>query len=293
MSIQEEKRSSWVSVVGLPNAGKSTLFNRIMGGKLAIATPKAQTTRNTLKGIKTVGNCQLVFIDTPGLVSPQNKMDKLMCKALSQTFSDADHILLIHDASKPISGQEENLLKILQGKTCSLVLNKVDKINKVALLEKAREFQERYDFSHIFMISALKNQGVNKILDTMQKEAVHPGWFFAEDQEMIAPRSFLAQEMLREKILLNTNQEVPYKVFLDTELYEEEANIIKIHITIYVLTEGQKKIILGQKGQLIKKISTQARYDLEKIFGKKIFLKAFIKKRDWEKHLSERNFINF
>lgn len=293
MIDHEEKRSSWVSVVGLPNAGKSTLFNKIMGGKLAIATPKAQTTRNTLKGIKTIGNCQLVFIDTPGIISPKDKMDKLMYKSLSQTLEDADHILFIHDANKPISEQEKNLLKTLRNRVCSLVLNKIDKINKEALLGKAHEFQEMYDFRYVFMISALKNHGVDKILDTLQNDAVQLGWLFDEGQVVTAPRSFLAQEILREKILLNTNQEVPYKVFLDTELYEEDGSIIRIYITIYVLTEGQKKIILGQKGQLIKKISTQARYDLEKIFEKKIFLKTFIKKRDWEKSLSEQNFINF
>lgn len=293
--INIQKYSSWISVIGLPNAGKSTLFNSLIGTKLSIVTPKSQTTRNTLKGIKIIDDTQLVFIDTPGFLKPKKKLEKFMHQGLTTAINDSDQILFIHDATKNITAEEEHFLRHMmpKGENIMLVLNKIDKVEKNILLAQAKAFQEIYSFSHIFMISALKKQGLDILVETLKSQSKNLGWFFEEDQLTTAPVTFLIQEIIREKILFNTHQEIPYNVFLETEIFEESNDLLKTYVTILVPTENQKKILLGKQGSLIKKISMQARFDLEKILGTKLFIKTYIKVKDWEKKLTDHKFINY
>ncbi|MEQ9115390.1 MAG: GTPase Era [Rickettsiales bacterium] len=293
---KDNQKNSWVCVLGEANAGKSTLFNALLGKKLSITTPKPQTTRNTLKGIKTKGDTQLVFIDTPGFLNGEKNLDKMMLKAIHDSIPDSDVILFIHDATKKISGRERTFLSKKHPpnqRKVILVLNKIDKINKSGLLKKASEFSSLFEFSEIFMISALKKDGIAQLENYLFLNASSPGWYFDKDEETTAPLSFYIQEVIREKILLNTHKEIPYNVLLSTEYLEESKELAKIYVTIYVNSESQKVILLGSNGDLLKRISTQSRIDLEREVGKKIFLRTHIKVKSWDKLLTHHNFINY
>jgi len=293
--LENKLVNSWVCVVGEPNAGKSTLFNALLGKKLSITTPKAQTTRNSLKGIQTEETSQIVYIDTPGFLDVKKNIDKYMARAITESIPDADVILLIHDSTKNISEREQNFLQNIQKNQAKkiLVLNKIDKINKIDLLAKTESFKKMHNFSEVFMISALKKQGLLELKQFLHKNASSPGWHFNKEDETTAPFTFYVQEIIREKILLNTHKEIPYNVLIKTEFLEELDHLLKAYVTIYVPSESQKKIILGEDGNLIKRISTQARIELERAINKKIFLRTHIKVKSWDKLISDQNFINY
>ncbi len=292
---QANKYSSWISVVGMPNAGKSTLFNSMMENKLAIVSPKAQTTRNSLKGIKTIGSKQLVFIDTPGLLNPEKRIDKFMLKSIQTALSDSDQILFIHDATRSLQEKELDFLhkSLPKDSEVILVLNKIDRIEKNRLLELTQKFQEAFNFRHILMVSALKKSGIDDLLRLLTDECKNIGWFFEENQITTAPISFLAEEIVREKVLFNTHQEIPYNIFLQTDLIEDKEDIYKIHMTLFTTSLSNKKILIGKQGDMFKKISTQSRLELEKLLNKKVFLRVHIKVQDWEKKLNDKIFVNY
>jgi GTP-binding protein Era len=288
-------KSNWIAVIGAPNAGKSTLINYIIGQKVNIVTHKAQTTRTTIKAIRNIDQTQLVFIDTPGIFKPLTKLEKLMFSSINQAILDAGTILVIVDVNKPITDYVKKILLNLEQHNTKviLVLNKIDRIKKTSLLEKLSSLNKEFKFEKTFLISALNGDGINDLIEFLVSSATQSGWLFPEDQIATAPVNFLVNEIVREKILLFTHDEIPYRVQLETESFVEEEKIIKVAIIIIVPTEGQKKIIIGKNGALLKKIGMQARLELEEIYQTKFFMKLFIKVRSWEKQVTEHNFKMF
>lgn len=264
-----------VSLVGRPNAGKSTLLNSFIGEKLSIVTHKAQTTRKTITGICCYHECQIVFYDSPGLFDPAGKLENKIAKNARDAISVNEMIFYLIDAA---SFNIENIkqdYKFLKGKTIHFVLNKIDLINKEQIAKISLELSS---FGHqIFLISALKYQGITEMLDYISSKAEEMPWPYPEDQLTTIPERELAAEITREKIFLNIHQEIPYNITVETDGWKEKDTIIEINQTIYVKRDAHKKIILGKDGKSIKGIGIQSRRDLENIYHKQVVLKLFVK----------------
>jgi GTPase len=274
-----------VAIIGEPNAGKSTLINRLVGGKVSIVTPKVQTTRFNIRGVCVHADSQLVFIDTPGIFTAEKNFEKAMVQAAWSGIGDADAILLMLDVTK---GLRDNVMQIIerlnvQKKPVCLVLNKIDEIEKSKLFELAGECDKRGKFAKIFMISALKGDGVSDIVTYLAGIVPTHPWLYPAEQMSDISMRMLAAEITREKIFLRLKQELPYAVFVETESFEESDNFVKIAQAILVEREGQKKIVIGDKGKMIKEIGISARRELEKALDKKIHLELFVKvKPNWK-----------
>ncbi len=280
-----KRKCGFTVIVGAPNSGKSTLTNYITGAKISIVSPKAQTTRSRITGIKISGDSQIIIVDTPGIFSLQdnlkNKLNKSIVQTAKNSIEGSDFIIFLVDASKPIKPNDElvlNYIKNIESKKL-LVLNKVDKADKQKLLENTQKLNEECNFEKTFMISALKGGGVADLEKYLEDNLPDSNWIFPEDQITDAPARFLAAEITREKLFMNLNEELPYSLYVETELYEEKKDI-KIHQTIYTSTESHKSIIVGKQGSMIKKIGEQSRKDLQNILGKKIHLFLFVKVRE-------------
>jgi GTP-binding protein Era len=282
-------RSGFVAIVGRPNAGKSTLINQLVGQKIAIVTSKPQTTRNRIQGIVTRPEGQIVFIDTPGLYDADSALGRQMMHEVAAALEDIDVLLLMVDASHPQTHMDELLLskaKRFRGKTI-LVLNKVDRVKKEDLLPLIEEFSKAFEFAAIVPISALKANG----LDELQKEILRmlPDGppHFPEDQVTDQPERFLAAEVIREKAIKLTFHEIPYALGVMVDKYEEKPRLLRIEVTLTVERDSQKKILIGHKGEMLKKIGTEARKELEKMFDTKIYLGLFVKVMpDWRENPS-------
>lgn len=274
-----------VAIIGEPNAGKSTLINRLVGGKVSIVTPKVQTTRFNIRGVCVHADSQLVFIDTPGIFTAEKNFEKAMVQAAWSGIGDADAVLLLLDVTK---GLRDNVLQIIERlrdhkKPVCLALNKIDEIEKTKLFELAAECDKRGKFEKIFMISALKGDGVADIVTYLSTIVPTHPWLYPAEQMSDISLRLLAAEITREKIFLRLEQELPYAIFVETESWEESDNFVKISQAILVQREGQKKIVIGDKGKMIKEIGISARRDLEKALDKKIHLELFVKvKPNWK-----------
>ena len=289
-----------VSIMGRPNVGKSTLLNALLNIKLAITTDKAGTTRNIIEGIYQDSDSQIVFIDTPGIHKPLNKLGNLLNKKAYQNIDNADIILLLIDASTGFGKGDKFILdKIKENEDAKvfLVLNKVDKVNNAELLKLITSVKDLYDFKEIIPISALKGQSLNDLLNTIKKYLEEREPLFAEDELTNVSTRFIMSEFVREKAMMLTKQEIPHTITCYTENFIEEENIINISVLIVVDRANLKKIIIGKGGSMIKKIGTLAREDLEKILGTKVYLELYVKTiekwRDREKYLTEFNFNDF
>jgi GTP-binding protein Era len=277
------KKFSFIALIGAPNAGKSTLLNQLVGSKIAIVTPKVQTTRNLINGICIHENAQLVFIDTPGIFTPKLKLEKKMVDAAWSGFSDADMTGLIIDSKRSICDNTQNIInKIIERKkTVTLILNKIDLIAKdklLALIEKLNAFGI---FNRIFMISALTGDGVSDLKNYFASESIAGPWLYPEDEMTTIPKRFLASEIVREKLFMKLSEELPYNLAVDTEKWEELDNgSVKINQIIYTTRESHKTIIIGKSGSLLKQIGQSARMELENILGQKVHLFLFVKVRD-------------
>jgi GTP-binding protein Era len=280
-------RSGFVAIVGRPNAGKSTLVNRLVGQKIAIVTSKPQTTRNRIQGIVSKPQGQIVFIDTPGLHEADSALGRQMMQEVAAALEGIDVLLLIVDASRMHPHADDLLLekaKRFPGRTI-LALNKVDRLPKPKLLPLIDAFAKAFDFAAILPISALDGAGCEELLEEILKQLPEGQPYFPEDQVTDQPERFLAAEIIREKAIRVMYHEVPYALAVFVEKYEETPKLLRIEAVMNVERDSQKTILIGEKGSMLKKIGTEARKELEEIFGTKIYLGLFVKVvPDWREN---------
>jgi GTP-binding protein Era len=282
--MAQEFKSGFVAVVGRPNAGKSTLVNRLVGQKVAIVTSRPQTTRNRIQGIVNCPNAQVVLIDTPGLHRPDSALGRQMMGEVSAALDAVDVLALILDVSEDVGKGDRHAIERaarFEG-TRILLLNKVDRIPKDSLLPIIESIGKMAVFAEIIPISALTGDGVDRVLEKFIEYLPSGEPHFPADQYTDQPERFLAAELIREKAMAGTFHEVPHAVAVLVDSFEETDRLIRIRATIYVEREGQKGILIGRAGASLKKIGTEARKELEEILGTKIFLELFVKvMRDW------------
>ncbi len=289
-------KSGFVSIVGRPNVGKSTLLNCIIGKKIAIISDKAQTTRNNIQGIYNDDNTQIVFVDTPGIHKPKQRLGKYLNKMAYYSIDDLDIVLFLVDASEGLGTGDKFVIERLKSvnKPVILVLNKIDKMSKDEILNKIVEYKDLYDFKEIVPLSALKRDNVDRLIEVLQKYLPDNIQYYDKDTYTNSSPSFVISELIREKVLNLTEEEVPHSTTCIVEKFEEKSNIININACIIVDRDSLKKIIIGKQGSMIKKIGIQARSDLEKLYGKQIYLELFVKTiknwRDKERTLQELGF---
>ncbi len=278
-----ETRFGFVAILGAPNVGKSTLVNRLVGAKITIVSPKVQTTRSRMLGIAVHGKSQVVFVDTPGIFAPRKRLDRAMVASAWQGAADADIVCLLVDCTRGFDEDTRRIVTALAetGRGAILVLNKIDKVKRESLLALSAALNEAGKFQETFMVSALNGDGVGDLLDYFAG-AVPPGvWHFPEDQISDLPQRLLAAEVTREKLYLNTHQELPYALTVVTDAWEPfRDGSVKITQTIYVERDSQRPIVLGKGGQMIKRIGAAAREDLAEMLGCKVHLFLHVKVRE-------------
>lgn len=280
----KKQKCGFVSIIGAPNAGKSTLINKFVGAKVSIVSPKVQTTRTRVMGIVIRGNTQVVFVDTPGIFEPRKRLDRAMVSAAWQGTTDAEIILLIVEVARgKINSDAQAIVDKLkaQDRKAILVLNKIDLVEKDKLLTISSELYETGVFTDVYMISARNGDGVDRLLEDITKRMPEGPWMFGADQISDMPMRLLAAEITREKIFLQLEKELPYATTVETETWEEfENGSVKISQVIYVMRDSQKAIILGKGGAQIKKIGEASRLELEEIFDRRVHLSLFVKVRE-------------
>lgn len=278
------KKSGYVSIIGKPNVGKSTLMNYFLGKKLSITSSKPQTTRHRILGIKNTATAQIVFVDTPGLhiTYNSNEINRAMNRAARSALSDVDVILFVIEAMR---WDAEDAAVLKQLKTLSipviLVINKIDEIkNKAELLPFMENLAKQMDFKKVIPISAKTGLQVDELEKTIEEFLPHEGDLFPPEQFTDRSDRFIAAEFVREKLMRLLGDEIPYQLAVTVDALEEDDNIIKIAVTIWVAKESQKSIVIGKNGEMLKQVGTQARKDLEHYFGKKVLLKSWVKVKD-------------
>ena len=280
---KNNKRSGFVALLGAPNAGKSTLVNRLVGAKVAIVTHKVQTTRALMRGIAIHKQTQIVLVDTPGIFKPRRQLDRAMVRSAWGGAADADIVLLLIDAERGIAGETEAILKSLADIKAPkiLVLNKVDRVKPETLLALSAAANDFVPFERTFMISALNGSGCGDLLDYLSEALPEGPWYYPEDQISDLPMRQLAAEITREKLTLRLHQELPYASHVETEKWEEKKDgSVRIEQVIYVERDSQKKIALGKGGETIKAIGAAARRELAEILERKVHLFLFVKVRE-------------
>ena len=298
--MQNKKfKSGFVSIIGRPNVGKSTLLNQILKEKIAIVSPKAQTTRNKIQGIYTTDNEQIIFIDTPGIHKAKNELGNRMNEFAMSSLDGIDAILYVIDATSPIGKGDEFILEsLVKSKTpIFLVANKVDLLNDTdKIIENIDTYKEKGKFVGGITISATNNFNIDKLLEMIVNVLPNGPMYYPEDQLLDQPERFVVSEIIREKVLLNTEEEVPHSVAITIERFKEQNDKVEIYATIVVERISQKKIIIGKNGSMIKKIGTQARLDIKKFLGCGVHLDLFVKvEENWRNkkfHLKEFGFSN-
>jgi GTP-binding protein Era len=283
MPGEKKFKSGFISIIGRPNVGKSTLLNSLLGEKIAIISDKPQTTRNRILGIVNRPGAQLVFIDTPGIHKPVHKMNEVMVKTALATYNEVDVVLMLVEATeKPGAGDRFIIETLSKVKTpVFLLINKVDLIEKQRLLPLMQEYSGLHSFAEIIPISALKND-LGDLLDTILKHLPQGPKYFPDDQLTDQPERFIVAELVREKIFVLTKEEIPYSSAVIIEDMKEEPDLTRIHAVIYVERDSQKGIIIGKGGAMLKQIGTLARQDAEHLLGVKVFLKLYVKvKKGW------------
>lgn len=286
----------FASIVGRPNAGKSTLINQIIGSKVAIVSDKAHTTRNNIQGIYNDDESQIIFIDTPGIHKPVQTLGKYMNKQSYYSLEDADVILFIVDATEKIGKGDKFILEKLKEEKAPvfLIINKVDKIKKELLFPMIEEYSKLFDFKEIIPISALKNDNVNDLVNTIKKYLNEGDKYYPDEYYTDKSINFMISELVREKVLILTNEEVPHAVTCVVEDYTDNGTSVHVNVLIIVEREGIKKILVGHNGSMIKQIGMDARIEIEELVGKKVYLELFVKVinnwRDKEKYLIEFGF---
>jgi GTPase len=277
-------KSGFVSIVGRPNSGKSTLLNHFVGEKVSIVTDKPQTTRHVIRGIVTTPEGQIVFLDTPGVHKPVYRMNERMMKSVRDSMADVDLILLIVDASVPFGRGDDFTLQLLKpvAKKKLLLLNKIDVIEKKTLLPLMERYSKAGNFEEIMPISALTGENVATLIAEIMKHLPEGPMFYPQDQITDQPERTIAAEMIREKLILLTQEEMPYSTAVVIDRFEEDEKLYRIFASIFVERDSQKAIIIGKGGQKLKQVGTEARKELEGFFGRKVFLELHVKvKKRW------------
>jgi len=276
-------RSGFVNILGNPNVGKSTLMNALVGEKLSIITSKAQTTRHRIMGIVNGDDFQIIYSDTPGILDPKYKLQEVMLKSVDNAFTDADIILYVTDVKETIDKHEKYLSKLQKSSVPVLVLiNKIDLSNQEEVVKLSAEWQKILPNAEIILLSALEKFNLTSVLNRVLELLPEGPAFFPKDELTDKSERFFAAEIIREKILMYYQKEIPYSVEIEIESFKDEARIVKIGAVIYVARDTQKGIIIGKGGEMLKKVGTEARKDLEGFLNKKVFLEIFVKvKKDW------------
>ncbi len=287
-------KCGFVSLVGRPNVGKSTLLNSILGMKLAITSNVSGTTRNVIQGIYNDDDSQIIFVDTPGIHKPNNKLGSLMNKKAYDHTEGVDVILFLVDISKGFGRGDQFILDKIKDKDIPifLLLNKIDQVkNKEKLLEDINELKEKHDFKEIIPISAIKQDNINTLIQCIKKYLEESEQIFSEEELTNVSTRFIMAEFVREKILELTHDEIPHTITCYVEDYKEEEKIVHIQVLIVVERENIKKMIIGKQGSMLKEVGTRARKDMENFLGKKVFLETYVKTlknwRDEEKYFLE------
>jgi GTP-binding protein Era len=283
MSETVATHSGFVALIGAPNAGKSTLLNRLVGAKVSIVTHKVQTTRALVRGVATHGNAQIVFVDTPGIFRPKRRLDRAMVTTAWGGAQDADIVALLVDAERGLRGDAlailERLPEVRQPNV--LILNKIDAVKRDSLLALSEQANENVEFERTFMVSALTGSGCDDVLDFFAQRLPDGPWYYPEDQLSDLPMRSLAAEITREKLYLRLHEELPYSSHVETEKWEERKDgSVRIEQVIYVERDSQKKIVLGHKGETIRSIGQAARKDIGEILEQKVHLFLFVKVRE-------------
>lgn len=292
-------KSGFVSLVGRPNVGKSTLLNSIIGKKVAITSNKPQTTRNIIEGIYNDKDTQIVFVDTPGIHKPKYKLGKYLNKQAYYSINDVDIVVLLVDGSEELGKGDLYIIEKLKeiNKSVILVINKIDKIKKEDILLKIAEYKDLYPFKEIVPLSALKKDNIKTLVDVLTKYLPDNIKYFDDDTYTNKQLEFLVSEIVREKVFNLTKEEVPHSVTCVVEQIKKEKNNYSINVAIIVDRDSLKKIIIGKQGNMIKEIGIEARKDLEELLENKVYLELFVKTiKDWrdkEKYLQEFGFKDF
>ncbi|GBC82483.1 GTPase Era [bacterium HR10] len=276
-------KSGFVALIGRPNVGKSTLLNRLIGQKIAAVSDKPQTTRWRIRGILTRPEGQIIFVDTPGIHKPIHRMNERMMRAVEAAIADVDLLLLMTDVTESFGSGDRFVLEMVKraGKPTFLLLNKIDRLkDKRQLLPLIDRYRREYDFVEYLPISALTGEGVDLLLQSLFEHLPEGPLYYPEGEITDQPERVLVAEIVREKLLMVTREEIPYVTAVYTESFKEENGLLRIHCVILVERESQKPIIIGKGGERLKRIGTLAREEIEFLFGKKVFLELYVKVRE-------------
>lgn len=288
--------SGFVTIIGRPNVGKSTLINHIIGQKIAIMSDKPQTTRNKIQGVHTTEKGQIVFIDTPGIHKPKTKLGNFMVKAATSSLREVDVVLFLVDVAEGYGAGDQFIIDYLEGlKTpVFLILNKIDQVEPNQLLPMIEQYSKRYPFAEIIPISALQGNNVNTLLEQIFNRLSEGPQYYPTDQITDHPERFIVAELIREKILELTREEIPHSIAIEIESMKqrETSDTVYVGAVVYTERESQKRIIIGKKGSVLKEVGQRARADIEALLGNKIFLELWVKvKKDWRNQEHQlRNF---
>ena len=282
--MKDNYRSGFAAIIGMPNVGKSTLLNQIVGQKIAIISDKPQTTRNKILAIYTTDTEQIIFTDTPGIHKPHNKLGEFMVNAANETMGDVDVLIFVVDANRPIQDVEREIAMNIDktGLPCILVMNKVDMVEKENLLPMIADYSSMHNFDSIVPISAKTGDGVNILLNDIKEHLIEGPQFYDEDMVTDQPEKQIAAEIIREKMLWLLDKEVPHGIAIEITKMQEKAKITNIYATIFCEKNSHKGIVIGKNGEMLKKIGSLARADIEKMLDKKVYLELWVKvKTDW------------
>ena len=289
-------KSGFISIIGRPNVGKSTLLNAILDFKVAIISDKAGTTRNIIQGIYNDEHSQIIFLDTPGIAKPKNKLGKILNKESYAMMQDVDAILLVVDALSGLGKGDKYILENLKNSSVPviLVLNKIDKLKREQIMEAIIAYKDLYPFSEIVPVSALEKDNIDRLLEVIKKYLTGNVRYFDEDMVTSSPMSFMASELVREKLLNATIEEVPHALTCVTTAFEEKKDIVNINVDIIVDRESIKKIVIGRGGERLKMVGSETRKELENLLGKKVYLELYVKTiRNWKEKQSYLKELGF
>ena len=286
-----EHKSGFVSIIGRPNVGKSTFMNRVIGHKIAIMSDKAQTTRNKIQGVMTRDDAQIIFLDTPGIHKPKHKLGDYMMRVAKNTLSEIDAIMFMVNVNEEIGRGDEYIMEMLKNvKTpVFLVLNKIDLVHPDALMPRIEQYKEYMDFTEIVPISALEGLNVDHFIDVLKTYLPEGPKYYPDDQISDHPEQFVVSEIIREKILHLTSEEIPHAIGVNVDrMIKESEDRVRVEATIYVERDSQKGIVIGKGGKKLKEVGKRARQDIEMLLGSKVYLELWVKvQKDW------RNKVNF
>lgn len=283
-------KSGFVAIVGRPNVGKSTFMNYVLGQKIAIMSDKAQTTRNKIQGVYTKDNAQIVFLDTPGIHKPKHELGEFMVKSAYSALKEVDAVLFMVNVSEKRGPGDDFIIEKLKGiKTpIFLVLNKIDLVTPEVLLERVESYKDSLDFAGVFPISVLQGNNVNELMEALIEALLEGPQYYPADQITDHPEYFVVSELIREKILQLTQEEIPHSVAVTVDkMQKDEFDKVHVYANIIVERKSQKGIIIGKGGRLLKEIGTRARRDIQQLLGNKVYLELWVKvEKDWRKRKS-------